>query len=61
MAPDIQTLALHRVNQQRFAAQIFWLNTRFVCQRVIRGQHQAHFIIKHRRIVQATARQNVRG
>ncbi|MNP32499.1 hypothetical protein D3C76_1256820 [compost metagenome] len=26
---------------------------------MIRGQHQAHFIIKHRRIVQAAARQNI--
>jgi len=28
---------------------------------MVRGQHQAHLIIKHRRIVQAAARQNIRG
>jgi len=59
MTPDIQAASLHRVDKQRFARQIFRLNARFVCQRMIRGQHQTHLIIKHRRIVQTTARQDV--
>jgi len=61
MTPDIQTTALHRINQQRFCGQVFRRNARFGGQRVIRGQHQAHFEIKHRGIVQAAARQYVRG
>jgi redox-sensitive bicupin YhaK (pirin superfamily) len=59
VTPDIQAAALHRVNQQRFRRQIFRRDARFTGQRVIRSQHQAHFKIKHRRIVQTTARQNV--
>jgi len=61
VTPDIQTTALNRVDQQRFGRQIFRRNARSGGQRVIRGQHQAHFKIKHWRIVQATARQNIRG
>jgi len=61
VAPDIQTTALDRVNQQRFCRQVFRRDARFGGQRVVRRQHQAHFIIKHRRIVQAAARQDVRG
>jgi len=59
VTPDIQTTALNRVNQQRFRRQVFRRDARFGCQRMIRRQHQAHFIIKHRRIVQAAARQNI--
>jgi len=61
VTPDIQATALHRVNQQRFRGQIFWRDARFSGQRMIRCQHQAHFIIKHWRIVQAAARQDVRS
>jgi len=61
MPPDIQPATLHRINQQRFAAQIFRRNARFARQRVIGRQHQAHFKIEHRRIVQPAARQDVRG
>jgi len=60
MTPDIQATALYRVNQQRFCRQIFRRNARFSGQRMIRSQHQAHFKIKHRRVVQTAARQNVR-
>jgi hypothetical protein len=59
MPPDIQTTALHRINQQRFGRQIFRRDTRFHRQRMIRSQHQAHFIIKHWRVVQPAARQNI--
>jgi len=48
MPPDIQPTALHRINQQRFAGQIFRRNTRFRRQRMIWSQHQPHFKIKHR-------------
>jgi len=61
MSPDIEAAALHRVNQQRFAGDIFRRNTRFRCQWMIRGQHQPHFKIKHRGIVQTAARQDVGG
>jgi len=61
VTPDIQTTALHRVDQQRFCGQIFRRDACFRGQRMIRGQHQTHFEIKHWRIVQAAARQNVRG
>jgi len=61
VTPDIQTTALDRVDQQRFRRQIFRCDARFRGQRMIRGQHQAHFEIKHRRIVQPATRQNVRG
>jgi len=61
MPPDIQPLALYRVNQQRFAGDIFRGNARFRRQRMLRGHHQTHFIIEHRRIVQTAARQNVGG
>jgi len=61
VAPDIQAAALHRINQQRLCRQVFRRDARFGGQRVVRRQHQAHFIIKHRRIVQAAARQDVRG
>jgi len=60
VTPDIQTAALHRVNQQRFRRQVFRRDARFARQRMIRRQHQAHFEIKHRRIVQPAARQNIR-
>jgi len=59
MAPDIQTLTLHRINQQRFSGKVFRGNARFTGQRVIRRQHQAHFKIKHGRIVQTAARQDI--
>jgi len=59
MAPDIQTTALHRIDHQRFGRQIFRRDARFHRQRMVRCQHQAHFIIKHRRIVQTAARQNI--
>jgi len=59
VTPDIQATALHGINQQRFCRQIFRRDARFTGQRMVRGQHQAHFIIKHRRIVQAAARQNI--
>jgi len=59
VTPDIKAAALHRVNQQRFRGQIFRCDARFGGQRVIRCQHQAHFIIKHWRVVQAAARQDV--
>jgi len=59
VAPDIQTTALHRVNQQQLCGQVFRHNPRFQGQRMIRRQHQAHFKIKHRRIVQPAARQNI--
>jgi len=61
VTPDIKTAALYRVDKQGFAGQIVRRNPRFHRQRVIRRQHQPHFKIKHRRIVQATARQNIRG
>jgi len=61
MTPDIQATALNRINQQRFCCQVFRRDARFSRQRMIRCQHQAHFKIKHRRIVQAAARQNVGG
>lgn len=60
MPPDIQPLALHRVNQQRFIAQVCRLDVRLAGQRMIRRQHQTHLEIEHRRIVQAAARQNIR-
>jgi len=59
MTPDIESAALHRVNQQRFAGDVFWRDTGFRGQWMIGGQHQSHFIIKHRRIMQTAARQNV--
>jgi len=59
VTPDIQATALHRINQQGFRRQIFRGYARFAGQRVIRRQHQTHFKIKHRRIVQTAARQNV--
>jgi len=61
VTPDVQTTALHRVDQQRFGCQIFRRDARFRGQGMIRCQHQPHFEIKHRRIVQTAARQNVRG
>jgi len=61
VTPDIQTTALNRVAQQRFRRQIFRRDARSGGQRMVRGQHQTHFKIKHGRIVQAAARQNVRG
>jgi len=61
VTPDIQTTALNRVDQQRFRRQIFRRDARSGGQRMVRGQHQTHFKIKHGRIVQAAARQNVRG
>jgi len=61
VTPDIQTTALNRIDQQRFRRQIFRRDARFRGQRMIRGQHQTHFKIKHRGIVQTAARQNVRG
>jgi hypothetical protein len=61
MTPDIQTLALHRINHQRFSAEIFRRDHRFGRQRMIRCQHQTHFKIEHRGIVQTAARQDVRG
>jgi len=60
MPPDIQSATLHRINQQRFAAQIFRNNARLTRQRVIGRQHQTYFKIEHRRIVQTAARQDVR-
>jgi len=59
MTPDIQAAALNRVNQQRFCRQIFRRNARFGRQWMVRRQHQTHLKIKHRRIVQAAARQDV--
>jgi len=61
VTPDIQTTALDRVDQQRFGRQIFRCNARSGSQRMIRRQYQAYFKIKHWRIVQAAARQNIRG
>jgi len=61
VSPDIQTTALDRINQQRFGRKIFRRDARFCRQRMVRRQHQTHFIIKHRRIVQTAARQDVRG
>jgi len=59
MTPHVQALALYRVNQQRFTGEVFWCDARFAGQRMIGRQHQAHFKIKHRRIVQTAARQNI--
>ncbi|OBU12123.1 hypothetical protein AYY18_17385 [Morganella psychrotolerans] len=50
--PDIKALALYRVNQQRVTAQILRLNNQALRQRVLRCDHQFHFIIKQRRISQ---------
>jgi len=61
VTPDVKATALHGVNQQRFAGEIFRRHLGFGRQRMIRRHHQTHFKIKHRRIVQAAARQNVRG
>jgi hypothetical protein len=61
VAPDIQATALHGINQQRFRGQILRRDARLHGQRMLRRQHQAHFIIKHRRIVQAAARQDIGG
>jgi len=59
MAPNIQTLALHRVNQQRFTCEILWCDARFTGQGMICRQHQPYFKIKHWRIMQPAARQDV--
>jgi len=59
MTPYVQTLALHRVNQQRFPGKIFRRDAGFAGQRMIGRQHQTHFKIKHRRIVQPAARQDI--
>jgi len=59
MAPDIQTTALYRVNQQRLRCQILRRDARFGGQRMVRGQHQTHLKIKHWRIVQTAAWQNI--
>jgi len=59
VTPDIQPAALDRIDQQRFSGDILRGNARPGRERVIRGQHQAHFKIKHRRVVQPAARQNV--
>jgi len=48
VTPDVQSTALYRVNQQRFAGQIVWRYARFRRQRMIRSQHQPHLKIKHR-------------
>jgi len=48
VTPDVQSTALDRVDQQRFSGDIFGRNTRSGRERVIRGQHQAHFKSKHR-------------
>jgi len=61
VTPDIQAAALYGVNQQRFAGDIVRRDARFRRQRMIGGEHQTHFKIKHRRIVQTAARQNVGG
>jgi len=61
VSPDIKPAALHRIDEQRFAGDIFRRDMRDRRQRMIRRQHQSHFKIKHRRIVQAAARQNVGG
>jgi len=59
MPPDIQPLALHRINHQRFTAQIFRRDDGLGRERMIRCQHQTDFKIKHRRIVQTAARQDI--
>jgi hypothetical protein len=59
VAPDIQAAALHRINQQHFRRQVFRRDACFGRQRMIGCQHQAHLIIKHRRIVQAAAWKDV--
>jgi len=61
MSPDIQSAALDRIDQQRFAGQIFRRDLCFSGQRVVGRQHQTHLKIKHRRIVQAAAWQYVGG
>jgi len=48
VTPDIQPAALDRIDQQRFSGDILWRNARPVRERVVRGQHQPHFKIKHR-------------
>jgi len=48
VTPDVQPTALNRVDQQRFSGDILGRNARPGRERVIRGQHQAHFKIKHR-------------
>jgi len=48
VAPDIQPAALDRIDQQRFSGNILRRNARPGRERVVRGQHQAHFKIKHR-------------
>jgi len=60
VTPDVEATALHRINQQGFAGEILRRYLRFGRQRMIGRHDQTHFKIKHRRIVQAAARQDVR-
>jgi len=46
--PDIKPAALYRIDEQRFAGNIFRRDMRYRRQRMIRRQHQTHFKIKHR-------------
>jgi len=59
VTPDIQPAALHRIDQQRFSGDILRGDARSCGERMIRGQHQPHFIIEHRRVVQSATRQDV--
>jgi len=61
MPPDIKPPALHRIDKQRLGRQILRHNACAVGQRMIGRQHQAHLKIKHRRVVQTAARQDIRG
>jgi len=59
VTPDIQPATLDWIDQQRFSGDILRRNPCSGREGMIRGQHQPHFKIKHRRIVQPAARQNV--
>jgi len=48
VAPDIQPAALDRIDQQRLSGDILRGNACPCGEGMIRGQHQAHFKIKHR-------------
>ncbi|KNZ84599.1 hypothetical protein AKG16_18040 [Morganella morganii] len=50
--PDIKALTLYRINQQGFCGQILRLDMQTTGQRMIRGHHQLHLIIKQRRVCQ---------
>jgi len=59
MTPDIEPSTLNRIDKQGFAGEIFRRNARLCGQRMLRREDQPYFVIKHRRVVQPAARQNI--